>query len=45
MGEFGCWQATLFLLVGLTLVPGTYPILVMSFMNAPVDFWSGSCTK
>ena len=39
LGPIGRWQWLMFILVGLSLIVGTYPVLIMTFMNAYVDFW------
>ena len=39
LGDIGRWQWFMFLLVGCSLIVGTYPVLIMTFMNADVDFW------
>jgi hypothetical protein len=38
-GDFGRWQAFCFALFGLPVVVSTYPTLIMTFMNARLDFW------
>ena len=38
-GDWGRWQTLSFLLVGLLVIFCTYPTLIMTFMNARIDFW------
>ena len=38
-GDWGRWQTLSFLLVGLLVIFCTYPTLIMTFMNAKIDFW------
>ena len=38
-GNWGRWQTICFFLVGLAAIICTYPTLIMTFMNAKVDFW------
>ena len=38
-GDWGRWQTLSFLLVGLLVILCTYPTLIMTFMNAKIDFW------
>ena len=38
-GDWGRWQTLSFLLVGLAVIVCTYPTLIMTFMNAKIDFW------
>lgn len=39
IGEWGKWQTYIFFLFALPSICSTYPILVMTFMNAKVDYW------
>ena len=38
-GDWGRWQTLSFLLVGFAVITCTYPTLIMTFMNAKIDFW------
>ena len=38
-GDFGRWQMLCFLLVGFTIIVCCQPTLIMTFMNAKIDFW------
>ena len=38
-GDWGRWQLFCFLLVGFTVVICCQPTLIMTFMNAKIDFW------
>ena len=38
-GDWGRWQTLSFLLVGSLVILCTYPTLIMTFMNAKIDFW------
>ena len=38
-GNWGRWQTLCFAIMGLPVIVTSYPILIMTFMNAKVDFW------
>lgn len=38
-GDWGRWQTLSFSLVGLAVIICTSPTLIMTFMNAKIDFW------
>ena len=38
-GDWGRWQTLCFLLVGFTVIFCSQPTLIMTFMNAKIDFW------
>ncbi len=37
--DLGRFHVALVLILGSAIVVGTCPILIMTFMNAPIDFW------
>ena len=39
LGDFGRWQALSFAALSHPVIVSTFPILIISFMNANVDFW------
>ena len=39
MMELGKFHAAVALILGSVIIAGTCPILIMTFMNAPIDFW------
>ena len=38
-GDWGRWQTLCFLLIGFAVAICTCPTLIMTFMNAKIDFW------
>ena len=38
-GDWGKWQTLIFFMVGLLAIFCTYPTLIMTFINAKIDFW------
>ena len=38
-GDWGRWQTFCFILVGFTVIFCSQPTLIMTFMNAKIDFW------
>ena len=41
IGNWGRWQTFCFAIMSLPVIVTSYPILIMTFMNAKVDFWCG----
>ncbi|TRY71167.1 hypothetical protein TCAL_02376 [Tigriopus californicus] len=41
IGNFGRWQFLMFFVAGITLLPGTFPVLSMTFLNVKVNHWCG----
>ena len=37
--DWGKWQTVCFLLIGFAAIWSTCPTLIMTFMNAKIDFW------